>query len=52
MKQKLKHGYEWDLIYAKKYYCYLQNNNKLVRFIKRSLRKRKRILLKKIDENE
>lgn len=42
-KQKLKKGDEYDVIYAKKKYCYLVNNNKLVRHIKRRLRKRKRI---------
>ena len=41
-KEPLKKGYEYDLIYAKKHYCYLQNNNKQVRFIKRSMRKRLR----------
>jgi len=41
-KQKLKTGDEFDLIYAKKLYCYLHNNTKLVKKIKRGLNKRYR----------
>jgi len=47
-KQKLITGEEVDLIYAKKSYCYLQNNIKLVKKIKRGLSKRKRREGKKI----
>lgn len=37
-----KTGDDYDLLYAKRLYCYLQNNNKTVRYIKRSMRKRLR----------
>jgi hypothetical protein len=49
-KQKLKTGDEFDLIYAKKLYCYLQNNTKLVKKIKRGLNKRYRKEMKEEGE--
>ena len=42
IKQKLKSGLEYDVIYGKKKYCYLVNNNKLVRFAQKAMRKRRR----------
>ena len=39
-KQKLKTGYEYDLLYAKHYYCFMKNNNNTVRYIKRTLNRR------------
>ena len=50
MKQKLIDGLEYDYIYHKKHkkrygvglFCYLDNNNKLVKFIKKKLKKRYR----------
>lgn len=51
-KQKLKTGDEYDLIYAKKLYCYLQNNTKLVRKIKRGLNKRYRKEMKEEDVDD
>lgn len=42
-------GDEFDLIYAKKIYCYLQNNNKTVKKIKKQMNKRFRRKLKQID---
>jgi hypothetical protein len=42
IKQKLKTGLEVDVIYARKRYCYLCNNIKLVRFAKKQLSRRRR----------
>ena len=42
MKRKLKDAFEYDLIYGKHVYCYLHNNNKLVKWIKRKMNKRYR----------
>lgn len=44
-KQKLKTGAEFDLIYAKCWYCYLKNG-KAVRKIKRQMNRRWRRELK------
>lgn len=41
-KQKIKTGDKWDLMYAKKWHCYLQNNNKLVKKLKKWMNKRYR----------
>lgn len=46
-KQKLIDGDEQDVVYARGLYCYLRNNNKLVKFIKRKMNKRMRRELKK-----
>jgi hypothetical protein len=43
IKQKLIKGIEYDVIYAKRLYCYLKNNNKLVRYVKKQMRKRRRV---------
>ena len=51
-KQKLKTGDEYDVVYAKKKYCYLLNNNKLVRKIKNGMRKRFRQENMKVNNNE
>ena len=47
-KQKLKTGYEVDYIFAKNLYCYLINNIKLKKFIKKQLSKRRRMENKKM----
>ena len=41
-KGTCKSGEDYDLLFAKKLYCYLQNNNKTVKYIKRSMIKRLR----------
>lgn len=41
-KQILKDGDEYDLLYAKGFYCYLRNNNKLVRYIHKKMNRRRR----------
>jgi hypothetical protein len=41
-KDKLKTGMEVDVIYARKWYCYLINNTKLIRFVKKSINRRNR----------
>lgn len=51
MKQKLKTGAEFDLIYAKGIYCYLKNG-KAVRKIKRQMNRRWRRELKEDIEEE
>lgn len=40
MKQKLKSGLEYDVIYGRDVYCYLINHPKIVKFVKRQLNKR------------
>ena len=47
-RQKLKSGMEYDYIYARGIYCYLINNAKLKRWIKRCLSKRRR---KEVNKN-
>lgn len=42
IKQKLKNGIEYDVLYARKFYCYLQNNVSLVRFAKKQMSRRRR----------
>ena len=51
-RQKLKKDFEIDFIYARDRYCYLVNNTKLKKFIKRSLSKRRRRENKKIETGE
>ena len=51
-KQKLIDGLEYDVIYAKKKYCYLFNNNKIVRYAHRRMNKRFRREMKHIDIEE
>lgn len=41
-RDKLKTGMEYDVIFARKMYCYLQNIPSLVRYVKRSINKRTR----------
>ena len=36
-KDKLKSGMEYDVIFARRIYCYLVNNNKLVKYVKTQL---------------
>jgi hypothetical protein len=45
-KQKLVDGSEYDLLFAKNRYCYLQNHNTGVKKIKRKMNKRFRRDLK------
>ena len=51
-KPQVKSPEAYDLVYAKDIYCYLQNNNKLVKFIKRKMNKRFRRIMKKINLDE
>ena len=46
-RQRLKGGMEYDVIYARKQYCYLINKPKLVKYAKRRMAKRRRIEHKK-----
>lgn len=46
-KQILKDGLECDVVYGKGIYCYLCNNNKIVKYTKRKMNKRMRRELKK-----
>lgn len=41
-KQILKQGYEFDYVYARGVFCYLVNNAKLKKYIKKGLNKRYR----------
>jgi len=41
-KSKLANGLEVDAILARRIYCYLQNNTKLIRYVKRCISKRNR----------
>lgn len=41
-RDKLKTGLEVDVIYARKIYCYLSNNTKLVKFAKNAINRRSR----------
>ncbi|MCH8517481.1 MAG: hypothetical protein LAT68_14240 [Cyclobacteriaceae bacterium] len=41
-RQELKHGDEWDVVYARHVYCYLRNRPSTVRDAKRRLRRRRR----------
>ena len=41
-KDKLKSGMEYDVIFARKIYCYLFNNSKLKRFAKNAINRRNR----------
>lgn len=41
-KQELKNGLEEDVVYGKRLYCYLVNNNKIVKYAKRQMNKRMR----------
>jgi hypothetical protein len=49
-RQKLKTGAEYDFIFSRRLYCYMANNNKLKKWIKRQLSKRRRRENKKIEE--
>ena len=41
-KDKLKTGMEVDVIFARRLYCYLHNNSKLIRYVKTSINRRNR----------
>ena len=41
-KDRLKTGMEYDVIFARKIYCYLFNNSKLKRFAKNAINRRAR----------
>jgi len=41
-KDKLKSGMEFDVIFARKIYCYLKNNYKLIKYVKKSINRRNR----------
>lgn len=41
-KDSLKSGMEYDVIFARKIYCYLINNSKLKRFVKNAINRRNR----------
>lgn len=42
IKQQLKTGAEYDVVYARKTYCYLQNHPSIVKSVKRSMAKCRR----------
>jgi len=46
IRQKLKGGAEYDLIYGRKMYCYLNNHNNSRRSIKRGMSRRRRKIAK------
>ena len=48
-KQKLIDGLEVDVLYARKQYCYLCNNNKIVKYAKHKMNKRLRKEMKDLD---
>lgn len=50
MREKLINGLEQDAIKARHICCYTDNNNKLVKFVKRQIGKRRRKLGEKIIE--
>ncbi len=41
-KDKLKTGMEVDVIFARRWYCYLINNSKLKSFVKNNINRRNR----------
>ena len=45
-RDKLKSGLEYDVIFARKIYCYLQNNPKMVKFAKNQINRRDRYSIK------
>ena len=56
-KGTCKSGDDYDLLYAKNLYCYLQNNNKKVRYIKnrmirRMRRQGKKEVMEAINDNQ
>lgn len=46
-KDKLKTGLEYDVIFGRKYYCYLHNNSKLKSYAKNQINRRSRYNSKK-----
>ena len=51
-KEYPKNGLEQDVTYYRKLYCYIKNNNKLVKWAKRSINKRFRKKGKEICQKE
>jgi len=51
-RQKMIDGIEYDVVYARGIYCYLQNRPHLVRWTKRKMRRRWRRELEKELEGE
>lgn len=45
-------GFEQDCTYSRKFYCYLANNSKVVKYIKRKMNKRFRKQLKEAIKKE
>jgi len=41
-RDRLKTGMEYDVIFARRIYCYLFNNSKLKRFVKNAINRRNR----------
>ncbi len=41
-KDRLISGMEYDVIFARRIYCYLVNNSKLTRYVKKSINRRDR----------
>lgn len=41
-RDKLKDGYEWDLIYSKTYHCYMKNISGISKYIKNKINRRGR----------
>lgn len=51
-KQIIKSGLEEDVLHGKKYYCYVANNNRLCKWVKRKMNKRYRQEIKKDTNKE
>ncbi len=45
-RQKLVCGIEYDVLYERRRYCYLQNRHRLIAWVKRKLRRRERMQAK------
>ncbi len=46
-KSYLKNGLEYDVIYARQWYCYISNTKGLTKYVKRQLNKRLRRQIKR-----
>jgi hypothetical protein len=46
-KDRLKDGYEYDLVYGKQYYCYMKNISGIAKYIKNKINRRSRRNAKK-----
>jgi hypothetical protein len=46
-KDRLKDGYEYDLVWSKKYHCYMKNISGIAKYIKNKINRRSRREAKK-----